>query len=68
MFCDKHGTLDYCPECLIEEKKSISESNFEDWWELKGQHLKNEPGENIGDTELPFRVAREAWMYLKQKK
>lgn len=34
---------------------------FEDWWETNGSNLKNEPGENINDTELPFRVAKAAW-------
>ena len=61
MFCDKHGTLDYCPNCLIEESNSVSRSNFEDWWELKGSLMKKEPGENTGDSELPFRVAKAAW-------
>ena len=33
----------------------------EDWWELEGSRMKNEPGENINDTELPFRVAMATW-------
>ena len=35
--------------------------NFEDWWEIKGSKMKNEPGENINDTELPLRIAIAAW-------
>jgi len=38
---------------------------FDDWWELVGSKMKNEPGENIGDTELPLRVARAAWIAVK---
>jgi len=65
MFCDKHGTIDYCPDCANEEKESISKSNFETWWELKGSKMKNGSGENINDTELPLRIAREAWKGAK---
>ena len=36
-------------------------SPFEDWWESTGAKMKNEPGENINDTELPLRIAKEAW-------
>jgi len=35
--------------------------DFEDWWDLIGSNMKNEPGENIYDTELPLRVAIAAW-------
>lgn len=46
-------------------KKQISP--FEDWWELVGSKMKNEPGENINDTELPLRIAMAAWEAVEAK-
>jgi len=42
--------------------------NFEDWWELEGSRMKVEPGENLYDSELPYRVAKAVWMELSDKK
>ena len=45
----------------LRDSKQLPLTAFEDWWELVGSKMKNEPGENINDTELPLRVAIAAW-------
>lgn len=52
------------PEQLFNEKHPTDNkvmSPVEDWWELVGSKIKNQPGENIHDTYLPFRIAKMAW-------
>ena len=45
----------------------LPSTDFDDWWDLKGRYMKNEPGENINDTELPHRVAIAAWKAAKER-
>ena len=30
MFCGEHGTLDYCPECLSEERDGVLEKRVKE--------------------------------------
>ena len=58
---DKQLTSDF------EVEPSAKMTPFENWWELVGSKMKNEPGENIHDTYLPFRIAKRAWEAAQTK-
>jgi hypothetical protein len=34
MFCGEHGTLDYCPECLSEERDGVLEKRVKELEDL----------------------------------
>lgn len=41
MFCDEHGTVDYCPECLKEESKISIEQTIHSCYSCPMQNNDN---------------------------
>lgn len=40
MFCDEHGTLDYCPECVTDSDKEIASQVLIDEVNTLAEHVK----------------------------
>tara|TARA_R110000737_G_scaffold49957_5_gene70906 strand:+ start:6273 stop:6503 length:231 start_codon:yes stop_codon:yes gene_type:complete len=65
MFCNEHGTIDYCPECLAEDKEQRDHFGIDDLVEIKGDiapvvgviHAEERIFVDLGEGEKEFKFS-----------
>lgn len=66
MFCDEHGTIDYCPECVTQESTRISREEAEALIEQQFKLLDSSASTSKQDDRLTH-PSKYCWHYGREE-